>query len=270
MFFRCFQPGYSIVVLLIAAVALSGCANDRYFLVSKEEVRQLDAAMLEQRQGLNSLLATSVERQDTLLRQGRTNTDQILAAIDEKVEAPTCPTLPKPVVCESITQSRESAEREGYANRLAGKLVVGERERFYLEGPGFVYVARIDSGAETSSLDARNIRRFERDGQNWVRFDIPEPNSNGQYRTLEREIVRNVRIIQSNIEEYERRPVVELQFAIGNHRQKAEFTLTDREHLSHNVLIGRNVLRDVMLIDVGKEFATELPASLLAGKEESQ
>ncbi|MDX1754669.1 MAG: RimK/LysX family protein [Marinobacter sp.] len=226
--------------------------------------------MSEQRQGLNSLLATTVERHDTLLRQSRSMTDEILTAIDEKVEKPTCPELPEPVVCEAAPRSPQTEDREGYANRLAGKLVVGERERFYLDGPGFVYVARIDSGAETSSLDARNIRRFERDGQNWVRFDIPVPNSNGQYRTLEREIVRNVRIIQANVDEYERRAVVELQFAIGNHRQKAEFTLTDREHLSNNVLIGRNILRDVMLIDVGKEFATELPASMLADKEPDQ
>ncbi len=270
MLFRWFQPGYSIAAVLLAVITLTGCTSDRFFLVPKEDIRQLDSAMSDQRQGLNSLLSTSVERHDTLIRQSRSDTDLILAAIEEKVEKPTCPQLPAPVVCETIPQTPEQTEREGYANRLAGKLVVGERERFYLVGPGFVYVARIDSGAETSSLDARNIRRFERNGQNWVRFDIPVPNSDGQYRTLEREIVRNVRIIQSNVEEYERRAVVELQFAIGNHRQKAEFTLTDREHLSNTVLIGRNILRDVMLIDVGKEFATELPASLLSGKDADQ
>jgi len=57
--------------------------------------------------------------------------------------------------------------------------------------------------------------------------------------------------------------VVELQFAIGDHQQVAEFTLADRTNLTYEVLIGRNVLRDVMLIDVGKEFATELPESYL-------
>ncbi len=81
-------------------------------------------------------------------------------------------------------------------------------------------------------------------------------------KTLERQIARNAKIIQSNDEDSERRAVVELQFAIGDHHQQAEFTLSDREHLSHPVLIGRNILRDVMLIDVGKEFATELPKQL--------
>ncbi|HBF94298.1 MAG TPA: ATP-dependent zinc protease, partial [Marinobacter adhaerens] len=60
----------------------------------------------------------------------------------------------------------------------------------------------------------------------------------------------------------ERRVVVELQFFIGDHRQVAEFTLADRTNLTYEVLIGRNILRDVMLVDVGKEYATELPESI--------
>ena len=45
-------------------------------------------------------------------------------------------------------------------------------------------------------------------------------------------------------------------------RQVAEFTLADRTNLTYEVLIGRNILRDVMLVDVGKEYATELPESI--------
>lgn len=133
-------------------------------------------------------------------------------------------------------------------------------EKFYLAGPGLIYDARIDSGAETSSLDARNITRFERDGNNWVRFDVPVPNSEDMV-TLEREISRRVRIIQSSTDESERRVVVELQFMIGNHRQQAEFTLTNREHLSHTVLVGRNILRDVMLIDVARSSPPNCPTN---------
>ena len=33
------------------------------------------------------------------------------------------------------------------------------------------------------------------------------------------------------------------------------------------VLIGRNILRDVMLVDVGKEYATELPESIRNSNE---
>jgi hypothetical protein len=124
-----------------------------------------------------------------------------------------------------------------------------------------IYKARIDSGAETSSIDARNITRFERDGSNWVRFDVPVPGTD-KFVTLEKEISRRVRVIQASADEAERRVVVELQFFIGDHRQVAEFTLADRTNLTYEVLIGRNILRDVMLVDVGKEYATELPESI--------
>jgi len=94
-----------------------------------------------------------------------------------------------------------------------------------------------------------------------VRFNVPLPDSD-EFVTLESEISRRVKIIQASADEAERRVVVELQFMMGDHRQQAEFTLTNRGHLSHTVLVGRNILRDVMLIDVGKEFATELPSPL--------
>ena len=102
---------------------------------------------------------------------------------------------------------------------------------------------------------------FERDGSNWVRFDVPVPGAE-EFITLEKEISRRVKVIQASADGAERRVVVELQFSIGDHQQVAEFTLADRSNLTYQALIGRNVLRDVMLIDVGKEYATELPESI--------
>ena len=39
-----------------------------------------------------------------------------------------------------------------------------------MDPPGHHYRARIDSGAETSSLSASEVIEFERDGDDWVRF----------------------------------------------------------------------------------------------------
>lgn len=35
--------------------------------------------------------------------------------------------------------------------------------------------AKLDTGALTSSLDARNIHRYKKDGERWVRFDVVLP-----------------------------------------------------------------------------------------------
>lgn len=245
--------------LAAAAVLLflmSGCATDRYFMVEKDDLEALNTSVDRQSEQISSLAKRTEKKAQVLTRLNQESTKTILQAIAEQVEKPTCPPMPKEPVC-AVTDNGG----DGAADRLKGKVIVGEIEKFFLVGPGLIYDARIDSGAETSSLDARNITRFERDGSDWVRFDVPVPDAD-DFVTIEREISRRVKIIQSSTDESERRVVVELQFMIGNHRQQAEFTLTNREHLSHRVLVGRNILRDVMLVDVGKEFATELPGDL--------
>ncbi|MGM0768959.1 MAG: ATP-dependent zinc protease [Pseudomonadota bacterium] len=252
--------GYGKPLALFAfLVLLSGCSADRYLMVPKDNLDELKGASQIQRATLVTVEKNAHARHEKLMEANSESTESILAAIEQKVEKPKCPVV---AARACPPAPRVSEQDKGRADRLKGKVIVGELEKFYLAGPGLVYDARIDSGAETSSMDARNITRFERDGNNWVRFDVPVPETD-DFVTMEKEISRRVKVIQSSADEADRRVVVELQFAIGDHQQVAEFTLTDRSHLTHTVLIGRNILRDVMLIDVGKEFATELPESLI-------
>ncbi|MGC8119454.1 ATP-dependent zinc protease [Marinobacter sp. VGCF2001] len=240
------------------AFVLSGCTSDRYLMVQKSDLEDVRASVQSQRATLVTMEQNASVRQEKLLHQNQESTQTILQAISTQVQKPSCP--PPKAAPRCPTPGKD----KGRADRLKGKVVVGEVEKFFLAGPSLVYTARIDSGAETSSMHARNIQRFERDGSNWVRFEVPVPGSDqSQWVSMEKEISRRVKIIQSSADESERRVVVELQFAIGDHQQVAEFTLADRANLTYEVLIGRNVLRDVMLIDVGKEFATELPESYL-------
>ncbi|MFT6275158.1 MAG: hypothetical protein ACJAZ0_001252 [Halioglobus sp.] len=131
------------------------------------------------------------------------------------------------------------------------KLIVGRREQVWLEDFQLALPARVDTGAETASLDGRNIELFERNGKRWVRFDILHPQS-GEAVRLEKRLKRIVSIVQSNSSEPERRPVIKLGIAIGSIKQSAEFTLSNRSHLDYQMLIGRNILKDVMIVDVSK------------------
>jgi hypothetical protein len=45
---------------------------------------------------------------------------------------------------------------------------------------------------------------------------------------------------------------VVLGIVVGNVRQTAEFTLSNRSHLDYQVLVGRNILSDVMVVDVSR------------------
>ena len=132
-----------------------------------------------------------------------------------------------------------------------GKLMVGRRETVWLEEFGLALPARIDTGAETASLDARDIEMFERDGRNWVRFSIVHPDS-GEPVEMERRLVRRARIIQANTDQAERRAVIRLGIVVGDVRQTAEFTLSNRSHLDYQVLVGRNVRSDMMIVEVSQ------------------
>lgn len=249
-----------IASLLVAPVLLAGCANGPFF-VKKSDLKEVDSALSRQEAEIGSLKLLTMEQHQEALTQDRASTDRILNAISEKVEKPSCPPAPKPEPVECAAGQQDSGDGN---QRQDDKLIVGQVERVLLAGPELVYQARIDSGATTSSIDARNVERFERDGEDWVRFDVPVPASDGsrpeeeELTTLEREISRNASIIQASSEDPERRAVVMLQFSIGDHQQEAEFTLSNRDNLEFALLIGRNILRDVMLIDVGKELSAQL------------
>jgi hypothetical protein len=270
------KPGGSVhlaLPLLVILTSLAGCSADQYFMVPKSNLETVNASVQTQRATLVTIENNAKVRFEQTINDQTASTETILQAISAQVKAPECPPVPKQRACPTANAAK------AVAIQLKGKLIVGEVEKFFLTAAETVYDARIDSGAETSSIDARNIVKFERDGSNWVRFDVPVPGDkkagnkevgdkepgSEELLTLEKEVSRRVKILQASAEDFERRVVVELQFVIGNHTQVAEFTLTDRSHLTHQVLIGRNVLRDVMLIDVGKEFATELPDTMING-----
>jgi hypothetical protein len=130
-------------------------------------------------------------------------------------------------------------------------MVVGEQEEIWVDPPGAVTVARIDTGATSSSIHADHIVEFERDGEDWVRFEVL---FDGEPVQIERKVVRYVRVVQQADSEGTRRAVVTLRVRLGNFQETIEFTLADRAHLDNEIMLGRNFLTDVALVDVGREF----------------
>jgi hypothetical protein len=114
--------------------------------------------------------------------------------------------------------------------------------------------AKLDSGAKTSSIHARNLQRFERDGEAWVRFDLPKGKENkGELNTIEAKLVRDVLIKRHKMPSVSR-PVVALSFCINAHFYTAEFTLADRGNFNYPVLLGRRFMKNRILIDPAATF----------------
>lgn len=139
---------------------------------------------------------------------------------------------------------------------LGKKEIIGSIEWLYMDPPGRHYRARVDSGAETSSLSASEVIEFERDGDDWVRFTFENDGSNDAVN-FELPIKRTVLIRQASSEEPERRVVVELDIRLGDQLQATEFTLTDRSRMTYPVLLGRAFLMDLYVIDVSRSYTHE-------------
>ncbi|OXY81926.1 ATP-dependent zinc protease family protein [Oceanimonas doudoroffii] len=132
-----------------------------------------------------------------------------------------------------------------------GKLIVGETEDVWLDAVNDAFPARIDTGATTSSLSAQDITEFERDGKPWVSFNMTHEGVEEKL-PVEAPLVRYVRIRQASAEETERRPVVELTLRLGRLSEKTEFTLTDRSQMTYPVLLGREFLKDIAVVDIAR------------------
>lgn len=134
------------------------------------------------------------------------------------------------------------------------KTVLGQTEWLYINKAKKSFRARVDTGAATSSINAVNIQHFERDGKNWVRFNIAHE-KDAEANIIEARIDRYVKILQSSEPgERDRRPVIKLNVRMGGITQQSEFTLTDRQHMDYAVLIGRSFIQDVMIVDVSQDY----------------
>lgn len=118
--------------------------------------------------------------------------------------------------------------------------IIGGVEPVYFLPLEIPIEARIDTGAETSSIGVLKQRNFERDGEKWVSFEI-----NGT--RFEKRVQRRVTI--RRIEGDEQRVSVNMDVKIGSELINAEFTLADRSKFEYQGLIGRNILKGRFIVD---------------------
>lgn len=153
----------------------------------------------------------------------------------------------------------------GYA---AEKLVYGLAEHVYIPELKVQLPAKIDTGAQTSSLSARNIQTFRRDGEPWVRFELGSDSE--KQGIIEKPVLRKSRIkrrasdYDPNEEKtYSKRPVIEMEICLGRQRETIEVNLTDRSAFKYPMLIGSDTLKQLdVLIDPNLKYAVGRPVCL--------
>ncbi len=121
------------------------------------------------------------------------------------------------------------------------EITIGRIENVILLPWGIKLPARIDTGATTSSLDARELHV---EG-NMVEFRLPEKYGSSRLNLpiLDWHHVRSPSSRQ-------RRPVVEVELCIGPRKIRTRVNLTDRSMVKYPLILGRKILKEGFVVDV--------------------
>ncbi|RTZ17296.1 ATP-dependent zinc protease [Vibrio aquaticus] len=178
--------------------------------------------------------------------------------IEEPVVEPVEPQEPKEEVTPEVKpdpKPQEPVVEIKPKKTSDGKLLLGEEEWVYVPGLEESFKARVDTGATTSSISAVDVVAFERDGKDWVKFKIEHDDVKSKEIALP--VKRWAKIRQSSSDGTQKRAVVEAWIQVGDLKEKTDFTLTDRTHLSFPLLLGRSFFKDVAVVDVSRKFVQD-------------
>ncbi|MGY4524581.1 retropepsin-like aspartic peptidase RloA2 [Pseudomonas sp. TE21394] len=141
----------------------------------------------------------------------------------------------------------------------------GRYENIALPELGETLKAKMDTGAFTASLSAKDIEMFTRDGDEWVRFRLATKDSDG--KVYEHKVSRISKIKARADEEDEgdgpevsKRPVVDLELCLGDMKRTVEVNLVDRSSFNYPLLVGSKALREFKAaVDPAKKFTAGKP-----------
>jgi hypothetical protein len=209
----------------------------------KDETQRLQDAVESQYKQCSQQQADMTAQLKAEFEDMRTNLKMLYRKINTLNDTPPAP----------IEISDEQCPPPPRGQTADGKLLLGEAEWLWIDAAGQAFRARIDTGAETSSINAVDITIFERDSEKWVRFFMSHKGTEDHIQ-IEAPLIRHVRVRQASTDDLDRRPVVLLSVRVGDQNEQTEFTLTDRSRMEYPVLLGRDFLKDIAVVDVGRKY----------------
>ncbi len=123
--------------------------------------------------------------------------------------------------------------------------------------------AKIDTGADSPSLDAQDVKIERRGRTEWVTFWTK--GRDGQRVDFERAVYRYVDIERAGGQN-EKRPAVVLGLCIDEVRRDVLVNLVDRSKLEFPMIIGRSFLQNKFIVDPTHTYTT-VPSCLSGNKK---
>ena len=134
---------------------------------------------------------------------------------------------------------------------VSAKKVIGWVENVRVTPGDVVIKAKIDTGADSSSLHCDCLKTYDRDGERWARFSITDVNDNTV--SVEKKIIRQVKI-KRHFGDEQVRDVVRIGICIDDQYEETDVSLIDRSGLNYSMLIGRKYLKGKFIVDPSRTF----------------
>lgn len=120
---------------------------------------------------------------------------------------------------------------------------------------GLEMKGKLDTGADTSSVHAFNVKVYQRgERDNWVRFRLI--GKDGRAIRYDQNVIRFANI-KTKTGGTIRRPVIHLPLCVGGRWGRAEINLADRGEFEYEILIGREFLANRVLVDASRTFMAD-------------
>ncbi|MBW3667218.1 MAG: RimK/LysX family protein [Actinobacteria bacterium] len=140
---------------------------------------------------------------------------------------------------------------------------IGWREWVQLPDLGVDEVkAKVDTGADNSSLHAFNIERFEEEGVPMVHFEI-HPRQRKRRPSIDcvAEVVKE-RLVKNPGGRAELRPVIRTPVVVAGVELDALVNLTTRDEMTFRMLLGRRTVRRHFVVDPGRSYVGGRPTRM--------
>ena len=152
------------------------------------------------------------------------------------------------LLCAILTAMAMLGASEAQSRMLT---IVGHLEDAVILPSGLAVKAKMDTGADQTSIHAVNIEKYVKDGRDWVSFVVDTGDRRMRFRRLVNRIIRIRRAGTTIVE----RPVVRLHLCIAGYNKFAEVNLADRTGMSTPLLVGRSFMRTGgLVIDSGQKY----------------
>jgi len=155
-----------------------------------------------------------------------------------------------PVAGELVTAGNASPASDVKTNTSSSE-IFGRVEWLWLAEIERYLAAEMDTALEFSIIYAENIMRFERDGEPWLRFTILR---NEWPSTVETKLLGTDKQRYLGENSLIKGLRVRLPVSVGLFNDKSEFLVIEQKRNYPQVVLGKNFLTDVALVDVSKKY----------------